>query len=506
MLKKISWIVALFAALTIVFMGCTNLGVDPDAPVEDVERVDLGAPGFNTVAGQSATQRGWATDGYVDGDNPVVAAEGYKIADFKKAKYLVIETGKNAMGGMQFVWQSKDAPDDGWKTQKFDALANDSKPNKGVTKEANKLGGQTIKIDLKTIMGPTYAGFLDCSDFVRFVIAYYSPNLDDLNVKEAYLLVSAEAQSGGTSLPGLNTKVGLGDTTIRRSGSEYGWTFAVKDSKGNVPKGTKANPIKFKDVKELRDADWLVLITDGGGRGINDGIGGFDELSVTFEATGKYVDRVAETTSLYGENFPLNFNQGGQVVFVIDLQAIPGFDKIVAEQTFSQAEVDKDKELKDKAKGFKVGEIKYYVVNLILKTNFAELALVKAYLIDDPGVDLATPDPLLDESKLPGSADSEALKGQYLGQVVGPFGASYVTDYDVTVPIFFDASVVLFDVTDQSNSVFENNASGGLGSWTGSGWGHIPLTTATTYTALNALPAGSFLRVTMSQTSGADRS
>jgi hypothetical protein len=471
MLKKISWIVALLAALTIVFMGCTNLGVDPDAEVEDVERLDLGdpgTPGFNTVAGQPAQQKGWATDGYTDVDNPEAAAEGYKLADFKKAKYLVIETAQNAKGGLQFVWQSANFPDDGWKTQKFDALASSSGANPGVTKEANKLGGQTIKIDIKKVLGPTYSNFLEASGNVRFIIAYYSSNLADLDVKDAYLLVSKEAQSGGTELPGLGEGLGqLGQTTVRKSSTAYGWTFAVKDSKGNLPKGTEKNPIKFKDVALLRDPVrdmgattpvlgdpfYLVLVTESGGVGINGEVSWFNEVKITFEATGKLVDRKAQTTSLWGPT--LEYKAGGQVVFVIDLRAIPGYDDIVTEQKFSPAEETEDKKLGDKAKGIKQGDIKYYTVNLILETDFTEFGLKRAYLIRDTGN-------VLVKSGVPANWDTEDLESEFLGQTVGVTN-SYVTKYDVTLPFIYEAPVeiALADCYQQSSGNKPYNGDGG---------------------------------------------
>jgi hypothetical protein len=489
MLKKISWIVALFAALTIVFMGCTNLGVDPDAEVEDVERIDLGAPGFNTVAGNPSQQKGWATDGYTDVDNPEEAADGYKLADFKKAKYLVIETAQNAKGGLQFVWQSANYPDNGWKLQKFDALASSSGANPGVTKEANKLGGQTIKIDIKKVMGSTYANFLEASGNVRFIIAYYSSNLADLDVKEAYLLVSAEAQEAGTELPGLGDGLGqLGQTTVRKSGTEYGWQFAVRDSEGKLPKG-------FKDVAELRpDASepvYLLLVTEGGGIGINSGVGGFHELSITFEASGKFANdgskggKASRTTSLYGEYFHLTFNQGGQVVFVIDLKQVPGYTTIVAEQKFSSAEVTNDK-----TGNIKLNDIKYQVVNLILQTKFPEFGMTRAYVYKDTAGTLA-------KSAIPSAFHAEDLEGSFLAQPVGPFGGSYVTDYDVTLPMFYDgATLDLWN--DKTGTTAFTEPTGN--------WQERWIATPADITAIQGAPNGSFLRVYLKNVSGGDRS
>jgi hypothetical protein len=477
MLKKISWIVALLAALTIVFMGCTNLGVDPDAEPEDVERIDLGAPGFNTVAGQPAQQKGWATDGYVDTDNPEAAADGYKLADFKKAKYLVIETAQNAKGGLQFVWQSANFPDDGWKTQKFDALASSSGANPGVTKEANKLGGQTIKIDVKKVLGASYSNFLEASGSVRFIIAYYSSNLADLDVKEAYLLVSAEAQEAGTELPGLGDGYAqLGQTTVRKSSTEYGWKFAVEDSKGNVPKG-------FKDVEDLRDAKWLVLVSSGGGIGINESLAAYEELAVTFEATGKYVDTKRATTSLWGPTLEYAHGAAEDVFFVIDLEDITGWNDIVQEQKFGV----NDQAVKDgKAK---VNDIKYYVVNLTLKYASAlpNFGLTKAYIFDATfNTDLTKP-----------TTGAEDLEGSFMGQTIKNEG--YITRTNILLPILWEAPVTIA-VADLVDSA---TGTQGTDVYTGSGGGYI---IGTEFTNIKNVKAGSFLRVNMTNTAGGDRS
>jgi hypothetical protein len=484
MLKKISWIVALFAALTIVFMGCTNLGVDPDAEPEDVERIDLGAPGFNTVAGQPNMQKGWATDGYTDVDNPEAAAEGYKLADFKKAKYLVIETANNARGGMQFVWQSPNFPDDNWTKQKFDALASSSAANPGVTKESNKLGGQTIKIDLKKVMGSTYSNFLDATGNVRFIIAYYSPNLADLDVKEAYLLVSAEAQEAGTELAGLGDGYAqLGQTTVRKSANEYGWQFAVKDSKLNVPKG-------FKDVEELRDAKYLVLVSQGAGIGVNGELAAYEELSITFEATGKYVDTLRATTSLWGPT--LEYAHGSEeVFFVIDLTDVPGWSTIVQEQKFGT----NDQAVKDgKAK---VNDIKYYVVNLTLKYASAlpNFGITKAYIFED--------ETTLNTALAKPATGADDLESVFMGQTITTSG--YITKTNILLAILWE-SPVLFNLSDDDDIVAGtgNPSTPGTAAYAGTGDGFIVNTTK--ITAIKDAKAGSFLRAKIKNNSSGGRS
>jgi len=371
MLKNKVWIVALIAALAMVFFGCTNMGVDPDAPKEEYEKIPLGEPGFNTVAGMPASQKGWATDGYKDSDNPTAAADGYKLADFLAASHFVIETAKNAEGGLSFVWQAKNFPDNNWNTQKFAALADSSSPNKGVTKEANKLGGQTIKIELAAVMGSTYGAFLESEDYVRFVIAYYSPDLSALDVKEAYLLKPLkEPPPVPADLTGLDPAFGLGQTTIRKSGNEYGWQFTKKGTDGKVPAG-------YADIATLREADYFFFVSKGGGlKAPNGDLIGYEQLSVIIQAEGEE----GVETALYKDEIGFEHTSGDSVYFVIELATLIDYAK-----TIGATWTAKDIEDKKAPTGAKAGDPKYDSINLTLKyaSRLENLGLVAGYLYKD---------------------------------------------------------------------------------------------------------------------------
>jgi hypothetical protein len=376
MLKKISWIVALFAALTMAFVGCTNLGVDPNEVVEEVTRVDLGEPGFNTIAGSPKQQQGWATNGYVDSDAGVtIEGAAYTIDDFKKAKYLVIETAKNAMGGLHLIWQSKNFQDPGWRTQDFEALANDSKPKAGVKKESNSYGGQQIKIELGKVFGASYNNYLAAEDNIRLVLAYYSPDLDDLNVKEAYLLLPATPVAGNTSAPGLMPKFGLGDTTIRNSANEYGWKFTAKDKKGKLPKG-------IGDVAKLRDATHFFLVSKEGGVSAGNGVSvlaGYEQLSVILEAGGNSYE-----TKLYNDII-LFTHRDETVIFAIELDKLNGYNSTIGAKV-TQADLDKKP---SPPAGILLNDYKWKNVNVIVKYASAieNFGLKAGYILTDEDAD-----------------------------------------------------------------------------------------------------------------------
>jgi len=372
MLKKFTWIVALLAALTIV-IGCTNAGIDPewDDPDKDFKKIDLIALDddgekviFNTFAGQPEKQAGWATDGYIDDENGVTVESTLKVSDFTGARFLVIETAKNPTGGLHLVWQSKNFPDNGWKTQDKSVLADNSNANPGTTKKTgNTYGGATIRIDLPIALGTTYGNFLAATDFMRFVLAYYSPDLDGLDIQEAYLLISDKKSPISPELGGLYSN-GLGQTNIRKSADEYGWQFSelvkTKQPKDTLP------------IADLRDAKYLVLATKGGGIGITKPTGGYKEISVILDAgSGNSFETIVGEKDV-GISFAHKVDRF--VFFVFELDKLIGYDDTVtAEKKKGGTGPDKDDPVP-----------KFDAITLTVKyAPMEELGLWAAYFIED---------------------------------------------------------------------------------------------------------------------------
>jgi len=111
MLKKNSWIVALFLALTLtaLFTGCIDAVVEEQVAYTEVELGD-----FNIWGGQ-AYQRGWAVAGMkflgVSDRAEVAADKGYKNEDFAKATRLKIEMSDSShpSGNLDIIWGAADA-------------------------------------------------------------------------------------------------------------------------------------------------------------------------------------------------------------------------------------------------------------------------------------------------------------------------------------------------------------------------------------------------------------
>jgi len=517
MLKKFTWIVALLAALTIV-IGCTNAGVDPewDDPDKDFKKFDLGE--VNTFAGQPDKQQGWATNGYIDDENGVVVESAFKISDFTSARFLVIETEKNPTGGMQLVWQSKNFPATGWTVQKYDILANNSNANPGTTKKTgNAYGGATIRVDLPLVFGPSYGNYLEAADFLRFIIAYYSPDLDDLGIKEAYLLISDKKSVVPNDVEGMSDSKDfgrLGLTTIRNSSEEYGWKFSEKDKDGKLPKDTL-------DISQIRDATHLVIVSKSGGVKVNDKLVGFKELSVilkftstrstttraerkvndvvvkdedgntVYDYTTTAIASASETTSL-GEY--IGFAHGTEdVLFVIELSKLVGISnraaKVGGYGDVPAANVPKGVDADP-------NKPKFDSIDLLLNYNtLDQFGLVTAYLIDDS----ANSD-IPDYATVYATNDStEKLDGKLLGIASGDFG--YITIENVLLPILFEAPVELtIYASDGGTPPVYDQPYGG----TGNGW-----IVGNDYTKLKNAKAnnpGSFVRVTVENRSGSGRS
>jgi len=196
-MKKYSWIVALLLALsfTAFFIGC---GVDPVEVPEPVEEtfteVKLGA--FNIWAGGKDQQRGWATGAGFKflgvGDKMETAKDGgYKVEDFRKAKYLELELNEgHPKGGVQIIWGASEGNAEGISGWNSNALTSDAgaiTAGKGAT-----LVGSTLKIELSKAL-TDYAKYKIAPE-VKILIQYYTgAGVADL-VKSAKLLIpDAEA-------------------------------------------------------------------------------------------------------------------------------------------------------------------------------------------------------------------------------------------------------------------------------------------------------------------------
>jgi len=464
MLKNKLWIVALIAALTIAFIGCTYGGIDPDweDPDKDFKKFDLGA--FNTYAGQPDKQAGWASNGYVDSENNEVVESEFKISDFTGARFLVIETAHNAEGGLRLVWQSKNFTAPGWATQHYAILADSSAANPGTTKkDGNIYGGQTIRVDLPVVFGSSYGNFLSAEDYVRFIIAYYSPDLEALDVKEAYLLISDKQSEISPELEGLSDTVGIGQTTIRNSANEYGWEFAELDKDNKQPEGTIA-------ISEIRDATHLVLATKGGGIKVNDALVGFKDLKVILQAGSN-----KNETSLIGDlGIGYAHKVAEEVFFVIELDKLVGYDDTVAGTVGGDGDDADDL----------IGNVKLFL-------NYApleDLGLTAVYLVNDTASGL-------DKSGISASFNTEDLAGSFLGTPSGSYG--YVTNYNALIAIWFEAPVELtiFASDGGTPPKYDQPYSG-----TGNGW-----IVGADYAKLKAAPAGSFVRVTVENRSSGNR-
>jgi hypothetical protein len=278
---------------------------------------------------------------------------------------------------MQIVWQSPNFPDNGWRTQKFDVLANNSNARPGVTKTGNDYGGQQIKVLLSEVFGASYNNYLAAEDNIRIVLQYYgsgSGKLADLDIQEAYLLISSVPVAGNTSAPGLMTQFGLGDTTIRNSANEYGWKFTVKKD-GKLPKGFSG------DVAALRDATHFFFVSKEGGFSPGNGVStlvGYEQLSIILEAGGN-----SHETILYNEDIIVN-HADESVIFAIELDKLTGYASTIGAKV-TAADLTS---IKPPA-GYALNDYKYKNVNVILKyaSAFENLGLVAGYIITDTDED-----------------------------------------------------------------------------------------------------------------------
>jgi hypothetical protein len=199
-MKKYSWIVALLLALsfTVFFSGCgADAAEAPEPPPATYEDYPLGA--FNTWGGGaapgSASQQGWATDGYTwtDGKSMTAKSLGYELEKFQNARNLVIEFEKEGTvaGGLHIIWggySSVEADNDalgGWNSTQVVSNTGSALPPFATLK------GTTLTVDITTLTKySTYKSPI--AEALRFVIAYYSPDVKSLGIKEVYLQIPTD--------------------------------------------------------------------------------------------------------------------------------------------------------------------------------------------------------------------------------------------------------------------------------------------------------------------------
>jgi hypothetical protein len=207
-MKKI-WLVLLAFVLVFGMISCSDGGgggKKPPPPTGELTRVDLGD--YNTWGGNKDSQLGWATTGYQWKDDSVspnewktVEDKGYKLEDFQKAVYLVLEIADGQpAGGVQLIWGGNDANTaDGvtggpgaWNAAAIFTDSGAAVGSLGATKEGN-----TIKIELaRAFASKKYADYIaDTTTALRLVVQYFgsgSQPLSLLGITEAYLLVSED--------------------------------------------------------------------------------------------------------------------------------------------------------------------------------------------------------------------------------------------------------------------------------------------------------------------------
>jgi hypothetical protein len=245
-------------------------------PTDKLTKVDLGA--YNTWGGSKSAQQGWATAGFQWNDDSVTPNEwktvddkGYKLDDFQKAVYLVLEVADGQPeGGIDLIWGGNDnTTTDGkigglgaWNSTAIFSSTGNPASSKGVEKEGNKI---TIQLNKALANYDKYIG--ETATAVRLVIAYYgtgSGGLAELGITAAYLLVSDDEpelpelpdEENWPTVDGeYEVLVELGNTaTSTNNAQQKGWLIG-----------------DYMD--EIAEADYFVLMLEGIG-GNKDGFGG----------------------------------------------------------------------------------------------------------------------------------------------------------------------------------------------------------------------------------------
>jgi hypothetical protein len=188
-------------SFTVFFSGCGADAVDPPdtlPPGVEFKEVELGD--FNTWGGGvkapgSASQQGWATDGFkwTDGGTATAKSLGYELEDFQKARYLVLEFEKEGtvQGGLHIIWGGYSSVDTdnaalgGWNSTQVVSNNGDA-----VSPYAKKEGAK-LTVDITTLN--SYVMYKSpTAEAIRLIIAFYSPDVKSLEIKKAYLQVPTD--------------------------------------------------------------------------------------------------------------------------------------------------------------------------------------------------------------------------------------------------------------------------------------------------------------------------
>ena len=140
---------------------------------KEPKKVDLGD--FEDT-NEDGTQGRWYSNGQ---DNKVTTLT---IEDLIAAKYLVIEFTTVPSGTLQLIWQGDGKEPSDWNQEDITTNMGKELPAKGTSFDGNKL---TIELS-KALKG--YDDFVKSTQ-AKIILGYYSTTLDDLGIKEAYLLI-----------------------------------------------------------------------------------------------------------------------------------------------------------------------------------------------------------------------------------------------------------------------------------------------------------------------------
>jgi len=190
-----------------------------------------GEPGMTWS--NAPTQRGWTTEGTTP----------WTVDQFTYAVTLVLDLERAPRGGLQLNLMSEDI---GW--GQSDVLTNSGGAIEGVS----KLDGTTLTIDLTK--SEHYGKFVGAEEFARIALHYYSSNVADLGVNNAYL-VMYKVDLGG--VPGMSW------SNPDNAANQRGWTtegatpFVVSDF-------TKATTLVITTTGPLTGGLDVILMANGG--------------------------------------------------------------------------------------------------------------------------------------------------------------------------------------------------------------------------------------------------
>jgi len=183
-MKKYSWIVALFLALSLsaMFISC---GVDPivsEPPAGDgVTYTEVALGAFNIWAGDKEKQQGWATGADFKfkgvGDKLETAKDaGYKAEDFQAAQFLEFELVEGAPKfGTEIIWGAAEGNASGVTAWASNAISDGTgKPDsaKGFTIEEGEDGKRIAKIELKKALS-NYGVFKGTTEEVKIILQHW---------------------------------------------------------------------------------------------------------------------------------------------------------------------------------------------------------------------------------------------------------------------------------------------------------------------------------------------